>query len=70
MSRGTAAIQKVLLEDMYCQTLKGTYAPYGELFCYVPRENLYKSLVMLLSDILPLETPKETLVALSLVRDL
>ena len=70
MSRGTAQIQRVLLEDMFSATLKGTYAPYGELFCYVPRENLYKSLVMLLSDILPLETPKETLVALSLVRDL
>lgn len=70
MSRGTAAIQKVLLEDMYCQTLKGTYAPYGELFCYVPRENLYKALVTIVSDRLPEETPRQTLVGLSLVRDL
>jgi len=70
MGKSTAMIQKILLEDMLEGTLDGKYAPYAELFCYVPRENLYKPLLQLESDRLPEDTEKKTMVALSLIRDL
>ena len=69
MSKNSNGIKKILLGELMDGTLAGSYAPYGELFYYVEQENLYRALITLEADRLPEDTPKATLTALSIVRD-
>lgn len=69
MSKNSNGIKKLLLGELMDGTLAGTYSPYGELFCYVEREGLYRALVSLEADRLPEDTPRASAVAISLVRD-
>lgn len=51
MVRHKDIAQKAFLRDILHKSVNGTYPPYGPLFWYVPKYELYEQLLLILGDI-------------------
>ena len=63
------AVEKLLLRDILERTLSGEYSAYAQLFCYVPRENLYDTALTVAGEIWLDIQHEKRLIMLSLLRD-
>lgn len=69
LQRRRERIAGLLLQDMLSRTLDGTYGPYCQWFCYVPREKLYREAVHAAAALWPRLEDSRRLIVLSLLRD-
>jgi len=69
IQRRRELISGLLLTDILRRTLSGEYGAYAQLFCYVPRENLYREAVNAIAALWGRLEEGERFAALSLLRD-
>lgn len=62
-------ISGLLLGDILTRTLGGEFGPYAQLFCYVPRENLYREGISTAGTLWPGLEDEKRFMLLSLLRD-